>query len=84
MQVQCLGRWWASVPRPAWPEGQESAITEDFAEPDGDRRQELVFIGIDAANPKVRLTFINDITRRSVLSTEHRGRHRLEHATVLT
>lgn len=51
--MQCLGRWWASVPRPAWPPGQEAAITEDFEEPNGDRRQELVFIGLDVANAKV-------------------------------
>ena len=51
--MQCLGRWWTSVPRPAWPEGQEAAITEDFAEPDEDRRQELVFIGLGVADAKV-------------------------------
>ncbi|KAG5186851.1 CobW/HypB/UreG, nucleotide-binding domain-containing protein [Tribonema minus] len=53
-EMQCLGRWWASVPRPAWPQGQEAAITEDFEEPHGDRRQELVFIGLDVANQKVQ------------------------------
>ncbi|CAN0370701.1 unnamed protein product, partial [Phaeothamnion confervicola] len=44
--MQCLGRWWHGVPREQWPGGQEAAILEDFEGPDGDRRQELVFIGM--------------------------------------
>ncbi|WP_118132881.1 GTP-binding protein [Oceanicella sp. SM1341] len=45
--VKPLGRWWASVPearRPASPEA-ESYFRRHWAEPFGDRRQELVFIG---------------------------------------
>jgi G3E family GTPase len=45
--VTPLGRWWASVPRdrlPAHPEAQ-AEIARHWAQPWGDRRQEIVFIG---------------------------------------
>jgi len=45
MHHGCAGRWWAAVPRRDWPEGLESHIAEDWLEPYGDCRQELVFIG---------------------------------------
>lgn len=43
------GHWWAAVPQDDWPddEAERVAVMEDFAGPYGDRRQELVFIGID-------------------------------------
>ena len=37
--------WWAATPRGAWPAEDEAAIDALWAEPFGDRRQELVFIG---------------------------------------
>lgn len=42
------GPWFCVQPPLAWPEGQEerSAILADFAPAVGDRRQELVFIGV--------------------------------------
>jgi G3E family GTPase len=43
-----LGRWWASVPEerlPTHPEAQ-AEIARQWAEPWGDRRQEMVFIGV--------------------------------------
>eukprot|EP00904_Undaria_pinnatifida_P014190 jgi/Undpi1/9901/HiC_scaffold_28.g12355.m1 len=45
-EVLCLGRWWDSLERAQWPPEQEAAITEDFEGAYGDRRQELVFIGL--------------------------------------
>ena len=45
---QGIGRWWASVEKSRWPEGSDFDVlmdkywTEDF----GDRRQEIVFIGL--------------------------------------
>ncbi len=45
--VTPLGRWWASVPEerlPKHPEAQ-AEIASNWAEPWGDRRQEIVFIG---------------------------------------
>ena len=46
--VTPLGRWWASVPEerlPSHPEAQ-AEIVRRWAEPWGDRRQEIVFIGV--------------------------------------
>lgn len=47
--VSVLGRWWASVPEdqlPTQPEAQ-AEIARRWAEPWGDRRQEIVFIGVE-------------------------------------
>ena len=47
--VTPLGRWWAAVPRTRWPTHPEglAQVKRLWAEPWGDRRQELVFIGAD-------------------------------------
>ena len=54
-----LGTWWASVPRERWPQGEaiDAYIAENWREPFGDRRQEIVFIGagIDWPALKARL-----------------------------
>lgn len=43
------GRWWACVPCDAWPDAvdERQAILAMWQEPWGDRRQEIVVIGID-------------------------------------
>ncbi|MBD3788435.1 MAG: GTP-binding protein [Sphingomonadales bacterium] len=48
-QVAPLGRWWASVPAERLPKNPEAQreIARHWAEPWGDRRQEIVFIGVD-------------------------------------
>ncbi len=48
--------WWAAVPRPDWPDDAETLayIEEHWAEPWGDRRQELVLIGIDLDEAALR------------------------------
>jgi G3E family GTPase len=43
--VRPLGTWWASVPEAKWPPHALPYIERHWAEPYGDRRQELVFIG---------------------------------------
>ena len=57
--VKPLGTWWAAVPRERWPdhESARAYIAQHWAEPWGDRRQELVFIGagIDWPQLKARL-----------------------------
>ncbi len=47
-QVDIAGYWWASVPKEHWPEEAElrDQIREEFLGEWGDRRQEIVYIGI--------------------------------------
>lgn len=54
MQHGLAGRWWASVPEQEWPEEYLQDIQSQWAEPYGDRRQELVFIGQNVDADKVR------------------------------
>jgi G3E family GTPase len=57
--VKPLGTWWAAVPKDRWPdhEGARDYMAAHWAEPWGDRRQEIVFIGsgIDWPALKARL-----------------------------
>jgi G3E family GTPase len=50
------GLWWASAPKEYWPEDQATCekIRSMFRGDYGDRRQELVFIGIDMEEPVIR------------------------------
>ena len=47
---QGIGRWWVSVPKSRWPEGEAfSQMMDQYWDEDyGDRRQEMVFIGLSA------------------------------------
>jgi G3E family GTPase len=44
---EAAGLWYAALPRDEWPDDEENrlAVERDWAEPHGDRRQELVFLG---------------------------------------
>lgn len=50
------GYWWAAIERRAWPtdEGLLAEIRRNWREPYGDRRQELVLIGVGMDEPKLR------------------------------
>ena len=48
-----MGRWWVSVPKESWPEAHTASIMADFDGDDGDRRQELVFIGPDLSEASI-------------------------------
>ncbi|WP_254604972.1 GTP-binding protein [Sphingomonas bacterium] len=51
-----LGRWWAAVPKDRWPDGDafQRHVGNKWDELWGDRRQELVFIGIGMDEAKIR------------------------------
>ncbi len=46
---QGIGRWWAAIPKNQWPDGDnfEGVIKQYWVEDYGDRRQEIVFIGLN-------------------------------------
>lgn len=48
MKLEPIGRWWAAVPQTKWPDqpALRKEIKKDWDMIHGDRRQELVFIGI--------------------------------------
>ncbi|MBQ2261353.1 MAG: GTP-binding protein [Loktanella sp.] len=54
--VTPLGGWWASVPKDRWPTHPDmlAEVAGKWAEPWGDRRQELVFIGADMDEAAIR------------------------------
>lgn len=56
MQHGAAGLWLAAVPREHWPADEtiRAEAVADWAEPYGDRRQELVFIGQNMSETKLR------------------------------
>ena len=64
-EMQCLGRWWTTLPKENWPEEAKADILSDFDDANhdesdpsmptvGDRRQEVVFIGPKLNNPSIQ------------------------------
>ena len=53
---QGAGMWYAALPKEEWPEENEARaeIQNDWHEPLGDRRQELVFIGVELDEASLR------------------------------
>ncbi|MEM8834103.1 MAG: zinc metallochaperone GTPase ZigA [Pseudomonadota bacterium] len=45
---QGIGKWWAAIPKKLWPNGEafEQMINYNWTKEYGDRRQEIVFIGL--------------------------------------
>jgi G3E family GTPase len=56
MRHGCAGQWWAAAPPEDWPVDEEtrSEILSKWAEPYGDCRQELVFIGQNVDEHRLR------------------------------
>ncbi|MEN1705835.1 MAG: GTP-binding protein, partial [Planctomycetota bacterium] len=48
-KMEPAGRWWAAAPKEHWPDDPESRkwIESRMEEPHGDRRQEVVMIGVN-------------------------------------
>lgn len=48
IRYEGLGRWWVATPKENWPEDQtfETLVAEQWDKDYGDRRQEIVFIGL--------------------------------------
>ena len=53
---QPAGLWWAAQPRAQWPEDPawRAGVMQHWAEPWGDRRQEIVFIGVGMHEARLR------------------------------
>ncbi len=53
---EAAGMWYAALPKNEWPEDAEARaqIDHDWQEPWGDRRQELVFIGVELDEVRLR------------------------------
>lgn len=66
-ELALAGSWWAASDRSEWPADPEilTTIQENMAEPYGDRRQELVVIGMDMDEQALRHSF-----NRCLLSDE--------------
>ena len=54
--AELMGRWWATLPEDRYPEDMRSSILSDFDGEDGDRRQEIVFIGVGAVAQQAAIT----------------------------
>jgi len=54
--AELMGRWWATLPEDRYPEDMRASILSDFDGQDGDRRQEIVFIGVGAVAQQAAIT----------------------------
>ena len=54
---QGIGNWWVTVPEESWPEDPEiqKTIKKNWDQDFGDRRQELVFIGLSEEMDEKRI-----------------------------
>jgi len=65
-ELELQGRWWASTEKESWPEEEQhlKTVMQDYQGEYGDRRQELIFIGInmdeDAVLAKLDSCLLND------------------------
>ena len=55
MEVRGLGLWWSAVPEQHWPEAARDHMATRVAQEFGDRRQEMVFIGLMGGMNRARI-----------------------------
>jgi len=55
LKTGAAGRWWANIPKDKWPQDEkwQEFMKGLWSEPFGDRRQEMVFIGIGMDKDKI-------------------------------
>lgn len=55
---QGIGRWWAAIPKEKWPSGDDfdDIIKKHWTKDYGDRRQEIVFIGLKEEIDKIAIS----------------------------
>ncbi len=66
-----IGRWWTAIPKKYWPESSdfEDMIRQHWTKEYGDRRQEMVFIGLkDQMNEEVLRKQLDDCLVKNYLS----------------
>lgn len=54
LRLEEKGQWWADLPKSDWPAADDAWILSRWEEPHGDRRQELVVIGLEMEPGAVR------------------------------
>ena len=70
---QGIGRWWAAIPEDSWPEGEKfrNSINAIWTKDYGDRRQEIVFIGLKNQMDEVSITkTLNELLVRDYLTSD--------------
>lgn len=77
---QPLGHWWAATPEEQWPPGKAARerIQAQWDDEVGDRRQELVFIGVDMDEENMRARLDDCLMRDEELERVIEGRAALD------
>lgn len=78
-ELKHYASWWASHPRDEWPtdEAEVASITKDFEGDMGDRRQELIFVGVNMDAAAIT-KLLDDCLLRPAEMAEYRKRERPE------
>jgi len=91
MSVNTAGKWWATIPKKTLPKYFEDdnkaeldrILREDFvSEEFGDRRQELVFIGVDIDEPAIREALDKCLLSDDELNTYRQQLNNFQMATM--